>query len=244
MTSTRTDQETGFNEYAGDYDALLARGLRFSGEPKEHFAHERLRFLAGCVQELGHRVTRVLDYGCGTGWAAPLIVKHLGPAELVGYDSSSESIRIARKAALTAPEPTVRFEHHYSAAGTGFDLAYCNGVLHHVPPADRPAEVERIFRVLRPGGLFALWENNPWNPGTRFIMSRIAFDHDASPLSVRRARALLELAGFEIIRADFLFIFPRPLAVLRGIEPLLRKLPLGGQYQLLARRPVAAGHAA
>lgn len=243
MTSTRTEQKTGFDEYAGDYDALLARGLRFSGESKEYFAGERLRFLASCTRELGHRVARVLDYGCGTGWAAPLIVKHLEPAEMVGYDSSRESVRVARQAAFTAPGTTVRFEHDHAAAGSGFDLAYCNGVLHHVPPAGRPAEVGRIFQVLRPGGLFALWENNPWNPGTRFIMSRIAFDHDASPLSVRRARALLELAGFEIIRADFLFIFPRPLAVLRGIEPLLRKLPLGGQYQLLARRPAGAQRA-
>ena len=26
----------------------------------------------------------------------------------------------------------------------------------------------RFVRALRPGGLFALWENNPWNPGTRW----------------------------------------------------------------------------
>ena len=37
--------------------------------------------------------------------------------------------------------------------------------------------------ALRPGGLFAFWENNPWNPGTRLVMSRIPFDRDAITLS-------------------------------------------------------------
>jgi hypothetical protein len=26
------------------------------------------------------------------------------------------------------------------------------------------AAVDYVYRSLRPGGLFAFWENNPWNP--------------------------------------------------------------------------------
>jgi hypothetical protein len=26
---------------------------------------------------------------------------------------------------------------------------------------------------MRPGGVVALWENNPWNPATRYVMGRI-----------------------------------------------------------------------
>ena len=40
-----------------------------------------------------------------------------------------------------------------------------------------------IRRLLRPNGIFALWENNPWNPGTRLVMRRIPFDRDASLLT-------------------------------------------------------------
>ena len=35
-----------------------------------------------------------------------------------------------------------------------------------------------VFESLRPGGYFSLWENKPWNPGTRFAMHRCAFDQD------------------------------------------------------------------
>ena len=60
------------------------------------------------------------------------------------------------------------------------DLAYSNGTFHHIPPAKRMDALGFIFQRLKPGGIFALWENNPWNPGTRWVIeSRIPFDRDA-----------------------------------------------------------------
>ena len=59
------------------------------------------------------------------------------------------------------------------------DLAFCNGVFHHIPVADREGAVEFVFESLRPGGFFAFWENNAWNPATRYLMSRVPFDRDA-----------------------------------------------------------------
>ncbi len=115
-------------------------------------------------------------------------------------------------------------------------MVYCNGVFHHIPPAQRAQTVNYIWHSLRPGGLFALWENNPWNPGTRYVMSKIPFDHDAITLVPPEARDLLRQGGFEIIRTDFLFLFPKPLKSLRWIEPWLRAMPLGGQYQVLCRK--------
>jgi hypothetical protein len=50
------------------------------------------------------------------------------------------------------------------------------------------------------------------------------------------ARSVLRAAGFEVLRTDFLFIFQRLLRVLRPLESLAAKLPLGAQYQILCRR--------
>jgi len=44
------------------------------------------------------------------------------------------------------------------------DLAYCNGVFHHIAPDARPEALAMIRDALKPGGLFAFWENNAWNP--------------------------------------------------------------------------------
>ena len=67
-------------------------------------------------------------------------------------------------------------------------------------------------------------------------MSKRAFDEDAIPLTSSETRRLVQDGGFEILRTDFLFIFPKMLACFRGIEPLVSRLPLGAQYQVLCRR--------
>lgn len=68
-------------------------------------------------------------------------------------------------------------------------------------------------------------------------MSRCRDDEDAIPLTHRAAKRLLQSAGFEILAIDFLFFFPGFLAQLRRLESSLSKPPLGGQYQILCRRP-------
>jgi len=82
----------------------------------------------------------------------------------------------------------------------------------------------------------AFWENNPWNPGMRYVMSRIPFDRDAVTLTAPETRRLLQAGGFEVLRTDFLFIFPRVLSWFRCVESLMTQLPLGAQYQFLCRK--------
>jgi SAM-dependent methyltransferase len=176
-----------------------------------------------------------MDFGCGTGVAVPFLFDLLGADTIVGVDVSARSIEVA-KAAHGSPQAQFLVFGEYQPCGQ-MHLTHCNGVFHHITPEQRPNAVDYIYRSLRPGGLFALWENNPWNPGTRYVMNRIPFDHDAVTLSPSEARRLVRAGGFMILRTDFLFIFPRALKWLRGIEPCLSQLPLGAQYQILARKP-------
>jgi hypothetical protein len=116
-------------------------------------------------------------------------------------------------------------------------LVYSNGTFHHIHPVDRAGEIRMIFECLAPDGLFALWENNPWNLGTRLVMKRIPFDRDAKPLSYLEAQKLLTRCGFRIVATSFHFYFPALLRTLRRFEPYLERLPLGAQYCVLAQRP-------
>lgn len=223
-----------FDEYARSYDEALANGLAVSGEGREYFARGRVEFLAGCLDRLRAQTRTVLDYGCGTGGTTPLLRERLKADHAFGIDASAESVAVARERYGTTD---ARFltTREYRPDGN-CDLVYCNGIFHHIPPAQRPAALSEIHRALRPGGHFALWENNPWNPGTRYVMSRIAFDRDAITLTALEARRMVRAAGFRVLRTDFLFIFPRPLRWFRSIEPLVSRLPLGAQYQVLCQR--------
>jgi SAM-dependent methyltransferase len=224
-----------FDVYAQGYERALDRGLASTGEDMEYFARGRAVFLATILRQSAERVSRALDFGCGTGRATPFLLAALGLDELVGVDVSAASLCVARE---SNDDRRVEFLPVERLAGVSdFDLVFCNGVFHHIPVAGRSMALGQIYDCVRPGGLFALWENNPWNPGTRYVMRHCEFDRDAVMLSPLRTSNLARSAGFEIIRTDFLFVFPHALRVLRGVERCLSRLPLGGQYQVLCRRP-------
>jgi SAM-dependent methyltransferase len=226
-----------FDSFAADYDAVLNRGLSLSGESKDFFIDGRLLWLHRRLAALQHPLPtnpHVLDFGCGTGSAFNPLRRIFKTARVTGVDISTAELALAKShhpwANTLTPDPAAA---HPLAA----DLAYSNGTFHHIPPAQRDAALAFIFHALKPGALFALWENNPYNPGTRWVMSRIPFDKDAITLTPAESRRRARAAGFHVLRTDFLFIFPKFLKPLRPLEPMLSRLPLGAQYQILCRKP-------
>ena len=69
------------------------------------------------------------------------------------------------------------------------------------------------------------------------MSSSLPFDRDAILVWPHEARRLLRSAGFQVLRTDYVFFFPRFVAALRPMEPSLRRLPLGGQYLVLVQKP-------
>lgn len=224
-----------FDGYADRYDEELNRGISISGERKEFFAEARIERLSQCLAELNTRPSKlVLDFGCGTGASTPYLHQILNAERIIGIDVSQESLRVARATQNTTPADFYSQEEY--AANGNVDVVFSNGVFHHIPPSERGDAMSYIANCLRPGGLFALWENNPWNLGTRYVMSKIPFDRDAIMLSASTASKLVRSAGLNVVRIDYHFIFPKPLRFLRSIEPYLKGVPIGAQYQLLCRK--------
>ncbi|MBV8757653.1 MAG: methyltransferase domain-containing protein [Deltaproteobacteria bacterium] len=223
-----------FDQYTTTYEEELAKSLSASGESRDYFAAGRVAWLAKCLDKLEVKANHVLDFGCGDGLTTPMLLSGLGATSAVGTDVSEGTIAEALKRHAVdgvsyAPLST------YKPAGN-IDVAYCNGVFHHIAPAERDEAVSIVRDSLRPGGLFALWENNPWNPATRYVMSRCAFDEDAITLTPPEARRLVVKNGFEIVRTDYRFIFPRALRFMRWFENLVYFTPLGTQYMVLAQK--------
>ncbi|MGN6726699.1 MAG: class I SAM-dependent methyltransferase [Tepidisphaeraceae bacterium] len=223
-----------FDQYAGGYEAALDEGLKVTGENPAYFAEGRVKWMQRWLDRLEVTPRRILDFGCGTGGSVPFLLKLKGVEEIVGVDVSDASLNVARE---RYADPRVQFHRpsDFSVEGS-IDLAFCNGVFHHIPPADRPACVRYIHTTLRPGGLFALWENNPWNPGVRYIMSRVSFDRDAIMLSPPETKHLITSSGFQRIACNYCFVFPKQLSAMRPLERLLRGIPIGGQFLTLGRR--------
>ena len=224
-----------FDEYSGAYEEALNRGISVSGEDSTFFARGRLLHLAGLLTERGASSRAVLDFGCGVGNSLPLIRESLRAARVAGIDVSSDSIAMACERFRGAGFQLTTCDQLPREAA--FDVAFCNGVFHHIPLDQRAESARLVYEHLEPGGVFAFFENNPLNPGTRYVMSRIPFDREAVTLLPQESRRLLRGAGFEIVLTHYLFFFPKPLSWFRPLEPALRRVPLGAQYLVLAQKP-------
>ena len=235
MTPPAPEKGPFVHEDLASYDADLNRGISLSGEGKDYFAQGRLALLARRLESGGaFPPEAILDYGCGGGDTTVLLSKTWPRARIVGVDASPALISVASRSKGAA-----RCEFHMLNAVPAtprFDLVYCNGVFHHIPVAERAAALAWICSRLNPGGMLALWENNSWNLGARWVMSRIPFDRDAVMLSPASASRMLHRAGFTLSSIDFAFIFPKFLRWARPMERWVCKLPLGAQYQILCRR--------
>jgi len=94
---------------------------------------------------------RWLDVGCGVGGPARLLAAERD-AEIVGINISREQLSQA------APAPRVRFQYGDACAmpleSASFDGVYAIETAFHYP--DKAAFAREAFRVLRPGGRFAM----------------------------------------------------------------------------------------
>lgn len=224
-----------FDELEGSYDELVARSISFGGQEHEYYTRRKTDALLDLAGRALGDVSglRVLDVGCGIGLTDRLLARHV--RELHGLDRSQVAIE---EAAVAQPEVEYR-----SYSGTrfpydddSFDLVFAICVLHHVDIGEREGFAQELQRVVRPGGVVAVFEHNPRNPLTRVAVSRCPFDEDAALVGRRRAIRLLLASGLEPIEARYILFFPFERTWSRRFEHHLGRVPLGAQYYVAARK--------
>jgi hypothetical protein len=68
---------------------------------------------------------------------------------------------------------------------------------------------------------------------------KVAIIPDQSAAFDGGMRTVGGLAGaLDVLRRDFIVFFPRPLALLRPLEPRLNWCPFGAQYVLIGAKPI------
>jgi hypothetical protein len=96
--------------------------------------------------------------------------------------------------------------------------------------------LQELNRILRPGGLLFVCENNPFNPLMMRAMRNNPFDDGTEVVHPGDLRQKVRAAGFHFNSTAYYIFFPRWLKFLRFGEGYLRWLPLGAQYYTLATK--------
>lgn len=177
------------------------------------------------------RGRRLLDLGCGVGWAARLASHEGGAAMAVGLDFAGSALARARR--HTPEAGWVQGDGTALPFRDGsFDDAFSFGSMEHFP--DVAQGFVEAARVLRPGGTLVTVVPNWW----------VRTDQPQELCaSEKRWRAIAERAGFEVVRvaADHgpaIFKNRRPLRVLMRLAlHVLSRIPgLRYQHVLVLRR--------
>ncbi|HEX4149062.1 MAG TPA: class I SAM-dependent methyltransferase, partial [Pirellulales bacterium] len=176
---------------------------------------------------------------CGAGLFLRRLRHHSFAGRLQGCDVSAEMLAEAAKAWTSGPRPPL--DHFLPPqlpyADRQFDIVVASAVLHHVPPAEREPVYREIARVLAPGGRFYVFEHNPLNPLTQWVVRHTPIDRHAILLHSGDVKRGMTRSGLARPRSRWLMFVPPRWQTLASLEHWLAWLPLGGQYAVTGEKP-------
>ena len=231
-------KETGvpeFERYASSYRELIddPRRNSFAQDPN-HFHVRKWLVLERRLKRAGVDLGRSkwLDVGCGRGELLEIGGTNFALAS--GCDPSAGMLPSNAPFRVYEQRSPVQLPFNDQT----WDLVTAVCVFHHVHGRNRTLLLDEIRRVLRPGGLCCIFEHNPWNPVTRSIVRRCPLDAEADLLTASGISDLLRQSGFGRIEKEYFLYLPERLYdKLAPIEWLFSRVPLGGQYVVIAKTP-------
>ncbi|HEX7887923.1 MAG TPA: class I SAM-dependent methyltransferase [Ramlibacter sp.] len=223
-----------FNETRETYRGQIEQTIAFAGQGLDFYTRVKAGYLRDIVGAALPQLPspRLLDIGCGHGYIHPDL-RQAG-FEVVGVEVADEVLPLARQA-----NPEVEYRaydgHRLPFDDASFDVATAICVMHHVPPPQWPAFAREMRRILRPGGIAVVFEHNPWNPATRYVVARSEIDADAVLLPAPKLRRLLQEAGMSQVTSRNILFTPFASGFFRTLDKALGRLPLGAQYYAMGR---------
>jgi SAM-dependent methyltransferase len=224
-----------FDKFAEEYRSAHADNIRISGEAPDYFARYKIEELRRRWDGMNRpEPAAVLDFGTGIGNSLPYLKAAFPGAALTGLDVSEKSLAVAEQR-FPGVAALVRYDGGAPPLPEGgFDLIFSACVFHHIEPAEHVGLMKQLKRLLKPGGLMAIFEHNPVNPVTRYIVATCPFDENAVLIPAGELARRQRQAGFSKVEAAYTGFFPGALASFRPLERYMTFLPLGAQYYTLA----------
>lgn len=190
-----------------EMDAFFTK--RVSGYDEHMLSHwqEDYPLLA---EQLPAQANEILDLGCGTGLEMEAIYQRFPNMHITGIDLS-ESMLAQLQRKFPDKSLTLRLEDYFAAdlGETCYDAVVSFESLHHFKPEKKRLLYEKLYRALRPGGVFVLCDYFAWNQEHEDLLMaecerrrRVwqvpedVYVHFDTPLTPEHEIAILEAAGF------------------------------------------------
>ena len=228
-----------FDEYARNYFETMHHPLRDLVDKKgDYFIQIKADVINDLIQthEPSQRGLKVVDVGTGIG----LFTKFIGQLalELISIDLSFEMVRVAKILHPISQGGYCQSNAYSLPLPDAYaDIVFTSCVLHHIAEEHFSKIFEELDRVCRRGGLVVLFEHNPYNAITQFVVKTTPLDRNARLITSRKIVSYLAEQNLEIVDIKYFLYGPRRLdTLLEQHAKFLHRLPFGGQYYIVARK--------
>jgi ubiquinone/menaquinone biosynthesis C-methylase UbiE len=232
-------EQKSFDHYSHAYENFIdtPQLLSIGGATSREFIGLKCRELLEIARSRGLDPLRstAVDAGCGTGIAEEFLQGKMH--KTIGVDCSDGMVQEAKRKRIPGSEFLTADAAALPLADASADIHFSLCIFHHADPAQLTALLSEAKRVLRSGGLLTIFEHNPLNPLTRYVVRKCPVDKDVILVKAGRLKTLVQAAGFKDVKVRYLIFFPRSLKPLLPLERFLHWCPFGGQYAIIARRP-------
>lgn len=231
----KTESQVSFDDYVETYRTEIDDSIGFIGQDVDFFIEIKAELLLKLARKNFGSLDKikVLDIGSGVGLVDRFLKQEI--KNLYGVDVEEG---VVEKAKVNNPE--VNYQLYDGSRlpfeDNTFDLCFAINVMHHVPPGMWENFSREMYRVLKPGGIAAVFEHNPWNPLTKLAVARCEFDRDAVLLNHPKIKSLFKGAGLKVFDDSFIVFFPFQAKLFRSIETALGWLPIGAQHYVTGRK--------
>ena len=222
-----------FDNYSNNYNEVLAKSLGpFVESNTDFFDSYKINCLEAFFSVKSQY--RFLDFGCGIGKLSRLLADKFHESKVDGYDVSAKSLLVAQK--QNESISNLSFSNSLDAK-INYDVILAANVFHHIKHTEHQSTLQYLKNLLKPTGTIVVFEHNPLNLLTRYVVKRCPFDADAELIQRQQFMNQAIDCGLHVKVSRYVLMFPWKHRFFRRIENIFPQVPLGTQYMLLLTNP-------
>ncbi|MFA6129506.1 MAG: class I SAM-dependent methyltransferase [Candidatus Omnitrophota bacterium] len=225
-------------DIGSDYEAKALKNHKYYVKVKSLHLLKKVEEFYGDLKNLD-----CVDLGCGTAETDEYFQDKF--RHIFCCDYSAGMLEYAAKKNLRNVTFKLCQSERLPFDNDSVDIVLMYGLIHHIDTGEKIVKTfNEASRILKKGGIVVVYDFNPLNPVSRYIVRNCPIDSGVNLDGYRRSvfpttfylpELVEELknAGFIIGRKEFLLFFPKILSALLPLEPFLAGIPFGGMYSVM-----------